>query len=137
MTALGTGLPVVRTLRAKQFAKTFTTYGKLPEIPIATSEYVVLVAAFLLVVSAVFELVRIRAGAPLAFVASASQWVFYGQALSAYMTGDGVFEPVTRCFTKMPWQHFAWLGATTLCSAVLCWVRFRAKRIAPRAPSRV
>jgi len=127
MTALATGLPVVRVLRARQFARTFTTYGRLPEIPIAVSEYIVLGAAFVLLLAGLLELIRIRAGAPLALAATASQWALYGPALRAHLTGDGWFEPVAGSATRMPWQQFVWLIAATLGAALLCFVRHRAR----------
>jgi hypothetical protein len=127
LTAVATGLPVVRILRARQFARTFTTYGKLPEIPIALSEYIVLGAAIVLLLGGLLELIRIRAGAPLALAATASQWVLYGPALRAHLAGDGWFEPVAGSATVMPWQQFAWLIAAMLCAALLCLVRHRAR----------
>jgi len=127
ITAVATGLPVVRMLRARQFARTFTTYGRLPEIPIAVSQYIVLGAAVVLLFAGFFELIRIRAGAPLALAATASQWVLYGPALRAHLTGDGWFEPVAGSAAVMPWQQFAWLIAAMLCAALLCFVRHRAR----------
>jgi hypothetical protein len=127
VTAVATGLPVVRILRARQFARTFTRYGRLPEIPIALSQYIVLAAAIVLLLAGLFELIRIRAGAPLALAATASQRVLYGPALRAHLAGDGWFEPVAGSATRMPWQQLAWLIAAMLCAALLCFVRHRAR----------
>ena len=127
-TAFVTGLPVIQLFRVREFAKTFTKYGPLPPITIPAHRYVVLAAAAALLLAGILALCRVRMAAPIALGATLTQWIFYGPALRAYITGDGLFDPTPPVVMYVAPQRFAWLIATMSCALWMTIVEIRSAK---------
>jgi hypothetical protein len=123
--AVGPAFNVIRLLRAREFAKTVTTYGPLPEIPVPALEYFLLGLSVLVLIAGLLELMKFRAAPRIALAGTVAMWFYFGPALWAHLKGDGFFEPGPGLATSVPWQQFAWLTAAMVCSAYLTWIRLR------------
>jgi len=124
LAALGPGIGVVGLMRARAFAKTFTRYGPLPEIPISWIDWMVLGSAIALLIAAILEVARFRGAAPLALVSTILLWIYFGPGLWAHLGGDVFFEPSPGHATSVPWQQFVYQIAATICTATLTYVRY-------------
>jgi hypothetical protein len=66
LAALGPGLSVYRLMQIREFAKTFTKYGPLPEVRASPLDYMTLAVAIILLVAGVLEVIRLRIAAAIA-----------------------------------------------------------------------
>jgi hypothetical protein len=80
LAALGPGLQAVKMFRARDFARTFTQYGPLPQIHISFVDYLTLSLAIMLSVAGIMEIARHRLAAPIVLTITTLLWLYYIRA---------------------------------------------------------
>ena len=124
LAAIGPGLGFIRLVRAREFSKTFTKYGPLPEIHVTAFDWVLFVLAIILLFSVILELFRFRAAPPLALISTLLLWIYFGPGLWAHIAGNGFFEPTPSHSTSLPWQQIVYQIGATFCSTMLTYFRY-------------
>jgi len=124
LAAIGPGLGFVRLARAREFAKTFTKYGPLPEIHITAFDWFLFVLAIILLFSVILELFRFRAAPCMALISALLLWIYFGPGIWAHIAGNGFFEPTPSYSTSLPWQQIVYQIGATFFSAMLTYFRY-------------
>ena len=77
-----------------EFAKTYTKYGKLPEIQIPVAVYIAQVLAVILLVAVVLEFLKFRMAAPVGLFRTVTLWAYYLPGIWYELSGDFGLEAV-------------------------------------------
>ena len=127
LAAIGPGIAAIRLLRGRSFARTFTDYGPLPEIPFGWRHWVVLIAASLLIAAVLLEISRARDAPMLSLIPLGMLWLYIGPGVWERVVGDGTFEPAPGLRTMVTWQMMLYQVGASLCALWLVRLRYWAE----------
>ena len=129
LAALGPGLQAVKMFRARDFARTFTQYGPLPQIHISYVDYLTLSLAIMLSVAGIMEIARHRLAAPIVLTITTLLWLYYIPGIWEEVTGSVWFTTKLGRSTGITWQMLTYQILSMLCAAVLTILRFQSPTV--------
>ena len=108
----------------QEFSRTYTKYGKLPEIQIPIVVYLAHALAVVLLMAVVLEFLSFKMAAPMALVCTFILWINYLPGIWYALSGDYRLEAVFGTTTPITWQILLFQTGAMACSGVLTYVRF-------------